>query len=158
MRQLYQSVAHLVSDSGRMCNAPHSSVLFDGIPTLTGLEGDMWASQLLTLNTCTSSARITFDFTNPTDRCRLTNYTGVPYIEVLMFNFNFHARGIKTASSIGVTLSVFSISRLEVSYSCEFSVSVLSDDLVLQQNLPEFGQVLLMLLCLNKILQLVVLQ
>ena len=32
------------------CTAPTSSVLFDGvIPTLTGLDGDMWASQLLTL-------------------------------------------------------------------------------------------------------------
>ena len=34
------------------CNTPTSSVLFDGfIPTLTGLDGDMWASQLLTLQT-----------------------------------------------------------------------------------------------------------
>jgi hypothetical protein len=33
------------------CNTPTTSVLFDGnIPTLTGLDGDMWASQLLTLN------------------------------------------------------------------------------------------------------------
>ena len=32
------------------CNDPASSVLFDGhIPTLTGLDGDMWASQLLTI-------------------------------------------------------------------------------------------------------------
>ena len=32
------------------CEAPTSSVLFDGrIPILTGLDGDMWASQLLTL-------------------------------------------------------------------------------------------------------------
>ena len=34
------------------CDAPTSSVLFNGnIPTLTGLDGDMWASQLLTLQT-----------------------------------------------------------------------------------------------------------
>ena len=52
------------SDSGRVCTTPLSSVLFDGIPTLTGLEGDMWASHLLALNTSTSSANITFDFTN----------------------------------------------------------------------------------------------
>ena len=51
-----------------VCNARHSSVLFDGIPTLAGLEGDMWVSQLLTLNTSTSSASITFDFTNSSDR------------------------------------------------------------------------------------------
>ena len=67
-------------------NAPLSSVLFVGIPTLTGLEGDMWASQLLTLNTSTSSASITFDFTNPTDRNGPTNYTGVSVIEIVMFN------------------------------------------------------------------------
>ena len=76
-----------VSDSSRLCNAPRSSVLFDGIPTLTGLEGDMWASQLLTLNTSTSSASITFDFTNPTDRNGPVEvYTGVSVIEVVMFN------------------------------------------------------------------------
>ena len=63
-----------VSDFGRVCNAPRSSVLFDGIPTLTGLEGDMWASQLLTLNMSTSSASITFDFTNPTDRQIMLEY------------------------------------------------------------------------------------
>ncbi len=45
-----------VSDSGRVCNTPRSSVLFDGIPTLTGLDGNMWATQLLTLNTSTSSS------------------------------------------------------------------------------------------------------
>ena len=56
-----------VSDSGRVCNAPRSSVLLDGIPTLTGLEGDMQASQLLMLNTSTSSGSIIFDFTNSTN-------------------------------------------------------------------------------------------
>ena len=35
-----------------ICNTPTSSVLFDGnIPTLTGLDGNMWASQLLTFQT-----------------------------------------------------------------------------------------------------------
>ena len=54
-----------MSDSGRVCNAPRSSVLFDGIPTLTGLEGDTWASQ--TLYSSTPSAIIIFDLTyNPT--------------------------------------------------------------------------------------------
>ena len=33
------------------CSYPETSVLFDGnIPTLTGLDGDSWADQLLTLN------------------------------------------------------------------------------------------------------------
>ena len=45
-----------------ICNDPTSSVLFDGvIPTLTGLDGDMWASQLLTLNS-TGSIEIAFSF------------------------------------------------------------------------------------------------
>ena len=45
-----------------ICNHPTSSVLFDGvIPTLTGLDGDMWASQLLTLNS-TGSIKVAFSF------------------------------------------------------------------------------------------------
>ena len=45
-----------------ICSHPTSSVLFDGvIPTLTGLDGDMWASQLLTLNS-TGSIKISFAF------------------------------------------------------------------------------------------------
>ncbi len=33
------------------CNEPTTSVLQDGIiPTLTGLDDDMWASRLLTIN------------------------------------------------------------------------------------------------------------
>lgn len=37
---------------GVSCSNVATSVLFDGIiPTLTGLDGDMWANQLLTLNT-----------------------------------------------------------------------------------------------------------
>ena len=55
----------------------------------------MWASQLLTLNTSTSSASITFDFTNPTDRIGPVGYyAGVSVIEVVMFNCP--ARGIVT--------------------------------------------------------------
>ena len=47
------------------CDTPTSSVLFDGnIPTLTGLDGDMWASQLLTLRIKNVIRReIIFDFT-----------------------------------------------------------------------------------------------
>ncbi len=74
-----------VSDSGRVCNTPRSSVLFDGIPTLTGLDGDMWATQLLTLNTSTSSS-ITFDFNTAFNTYGVTTYTGVELIEVVMFN------------------------------------------------------------------------
>ena len=105
-----------VSDSGRVCSAPRSSVLFDGIPTLTGLEGDMWASQLLTLSTSTSSASITFDFSNPTDRNGPTNYAGVSVIEVVMFNC---PRGIG-AGSIAVNVADNSVDNIAVSESCEY--------------------------------------
>ena len=50
------------------CTDPASSVLFDGhIPTLIGLEGDMWASQLLTLLPTAATTEITFDFHNTPD-------------------------------------------------------------------------------------------
>ncbi len=75
-----------VSDSGRVCNTPRSSVLFDGIiPTLTGLDGDMWATQLLTLNRSTSSS-ITFNLNTVFDTNGITTYTGVELIEIVMFN------------------------------------------------------------------------
>ena len=108
-----------VSDSGRLCNAPRSSVLFDGIPTLTGLEGDMWASQLLTLNTTTSSASITFDFTNPTDRYGPTTYTGVEVIEVVMFSCRF--RGIGT-NNVQVSANGHIVDNIVVSDSCNYLV------------------------------------
>ena len=61
------------------CNDPASSVLFDGhIPTLTGQDGDMWASQLLTIQT--SSVLILFDFNDT------PNYTGVEAAEVVAFS------------------------------------------------------------------------
>ena len=62
-------------------NGSSSSVLFDrNVPTLTGLDGDMWASQLLTINTTAISAEITFDFTATPD------YTRVRRVEVVTFN------------------------------------------------------------------------
>ena len=61
------------------CNDPASSVLFDGhIPTLTGLDGDTWASQLLTIQE--PSVLILFDFTDT------PNYTGVEAVEVVAFS------------------------------------------------------------------------
>ena len=116
-----------VSDSGRVCNAPRSSVLFDGIPTLTGLEGDMWASQLLTLNTSTSSTSITFDFTNPTDRNGPTNYLGVSVIEVVMFNCP--DRGIGT-NNVRVSANDNLIDNIAVSDdSCDYLVRGCNSDM-----------------------------
>ncbi len=80
-----------VSNSGRVCNTPRSSVLFDGTPTLTGLDGDMWATQLLTLNTSTSTS-ITLDFNG------LDNYVGVGTIEVVMFSCSMRGIGINSIS------------------------------------------------------------
>ena len=54
-----------VSNNGvtSYCTDPTSSVLFDGvIPTLTGLDGDMWASQLLTLYSTGSITAVVFAF------------------------------------------------------------------------------------------------
>ncbi len=62
------------------CNEPTTSVLQDGIiPTCTGLEGDMWASQLLTINTDSLTTDITFDFE------AAPGYFGVRRFEVVMF-------------------------------------------------------------------------
>ena len=64
------------------CADPISSVLFDGIiPTLTGLDGDMWASQLLTLQRTSSRVSALFDFTDT------AGYGGLfGRLEVVMFN------------------------------------------------------------------------
>ena len=116
-----------MSDSGRVCNAPRSSVLFDGIPKLTGLEGDMWASQLLTLNTSISYASITFDFTNPTDRNGPTNYAGVPGFEVVMFNCP--ARGIGT-NNVLVSANGNAFGNIAVSdESCDYLVRECNTDI-----------------------------
>jgi hypothetical protein len=70
-----------VNETESTCSTPATSVLFDGIvPTLTGLDGNMWASQLLTIQTATPSTEITFDFMDTPD------YSGVEAVEVVMFN------------------------------------------------------------------------
>ena len=61
------------------CQDPASSVLFDrNIPTLTGLDGDMWARQLFT--THGTPATITFDFTET------PGFVGVRRVEMVLFN------------------------------------------------------------------------
>ena len=65
----------------KTCSRPRSSVLFDGhVPKLTGLDGDMWASQLLTINTTQSLANVTFNFTDT------PGYDRIERVEVVMFN------------------------------------------------------------------------
>ena len=72
------------------CADPTSSVLFDdprGMPILTELDSDLWASQLLTIQKTASSIDITFDFHK--------NVT-VNRIEMVMFNCPQKKVGVQT--------------------------------------------------------------
>ena len=74
------------------CLQPNSSVLFDwDVPTLAGLDGDMWASQLLTIQSINKRVdiRSTFSFNVTVER-----------IEVLIFNCS-------TILSRNITLELF---------------------------------------------------
>ena len=64
------------------CDDPASSVLFDGyIPAVARLDGDKWASQLLTLHKFSNlSIMISFDFTNT------PRYRGFNWVELVVFN------------------------------------------------------------------------
>ena len=71
---------------------PTSTILFDrGIPTLTGLDGDIWASQLLTIQTTASSINIIFDLRTPT-------FMRVDRVEVVMFNCPQWGIGVESVS------------------------------------------------------------
>ena len=75
------ATGHCSSVTGNTCLDPTSSVLFDGIiPTLTGLNGNTWACQLLTMRTCTSFAVLSFDFTGT------PNFVGLRRVEMVLFN------------------------------------------------------------------------
>ena len=69
----------VIIESTTICTNPKSSVLFDGhFPTLTGLDGNMWANQLLTIQIVASPrVEITFGFHDTPTFTR---------VEVLMFN------------------------------------------------------------------------
>ena len=74
------------------CVQPNSSVLFDwSVPTLTGLDGDKWASQLLTIQSINGciDIRSTFAFNVTIER-----------VELLMFNCS-------KISSQNITLELF---------------------------------------------------
>ena len=116
-----------LSDSNRVCNAPLTSVLFDGIPSLTGLDGDMWARQLLTFNTSVSSASITFNFTNATDNNGITFYTGIETIEVVMFNCPMRGIGAKNIAILTDGRPIDNIKLGQNSTSCDYLVRACSD-------------------------------
>ncbi len=110
-----------VSDSSRVCNTPRSSVLFDGVtPTLTGLDGDMWATQLLTLNTSTSTS-ITFKFNEA------ANYVGVGTIEIVLFSCSMRGIGVTSISIRGDDNSDLGVINYN-SRSCEYLVRACISD------------------------------
>ena len=75
------STGNCCNGTNRTCSKPNSSVLFDGhVPTLTGLDGDMWAGQLLTIQTTQSVTNVIFDFTDT------PGYDRIERVEVVMFN------------------------------------------------------------------------
>ena len=114
-----------LADSGRVCNAPRTSVLFDGIPTLTELDGDMWARQLLTFDTSVSPASITFNFTVTRDKYGVTTfYGGLDTIEVVMFNCPMRGIGTNNVVVLADGSEVDRIEMLQNSTSCEYLVRV----------------------------------
>ena len=116
-----------LTDSGRVCNAPLTSVLFDGVPTLTGLDGDMWARQLLTFNTSVSEASITFNFTTVRDNNGITTYPGVETIEVVMFNCPMRGIGTDNIAILADGSLTDTIPLNDNSTSCDYLVRVCVD-------------------------------
>ena len=105
-----------------VCRQPASSVLFDGkTPTLTGLSGNMWANQLITLSSAEDESRsilLTFEFDSP-------EYTGVGEVQVTMFNcpdWGLAVRSIRLQNSGGE--NVLSSSRV-LNSSCISLVTVM---------------------------------
>ena len=62
------------------CDAPLTSVLFDGVPTFTGADGAMWASSLLVLQATRGMDSVTYDFS------ATPGYQEVQAMELVMFN------------------------------------------------------------------------
>ena len=86
------------TDGGSTCNTPNTSVLFDGnIPTLTGLQGDMWASQLLILQSSALQVNISFNFTSTDSE----NPPIMELIEVVMFNCPELGTEVQTIQHLG---------------------------------------------------------
>lgn len=122
------------------CGTPTTSVLFDShIPTLSGLEGDMWASRLLTMQASDSSSTdITFNFT------ATQGYNGVRCIRVAMFNckqWGVSIQTIRLKGETGGTLDVENLSadlnlcdglvRICISHTISFSSTVITLQFVL---------------------------
>ena len=106
------------------CLQPTSSVLFDGrVPTLTGLDGNTWASQLLTINEIKSLTTVTFDFTDT------PGYDRVERVEVVMFNcpqWGVASTNIQLdgATARGQPFTLFDLTSVSSLTSCESLVRV----------------------------------
>ena len=107
------------SNSGALtCADPTSSVLFDdprGMPVLTGLDGDMWASQLLTIQTTASSIDIIVDLNTPT-------FTRAERVEVVMFNCPQWGIGVQTIQVFAQNTQ-FALTNVDIT-SCASLVQV----------------------------------
>ena len=113
------------------CEAPTSSVLFDGnIPTLTGLDGDMWASQLFAVQIRQPSGIEIIS--------GITGGSGVERVEVVMFNcpewgIAVQAIGIWSATSISSTRTLIGTTRPTIT-SCNSLVRVCTSSLAITQH------------------------
>ena len=116
------------------CTDPTSSVLFDGvIPTLTGLDGDMWASQLLTLQKKTiARPSVTFDFTGTQDYVGLSGR-----LEVVMFNCperGISASAIRVPTSSSTSVTNFMVVNINIT-SCGSLVRVCTPIMTVQPSI-----------------------
>jgi hypothetical protein len=122
---------------GAACDTPTTSVLFDGIiPTLTGLDGNMWASQLFTLG---STIAFLFDFT------MLPEYEGFTRFEVVTFQCPEWGIGVSNidiaVANSFQTLETDQTEEVNASLvsSCESLVRVCID--INRENIEVFGPI-----------------
>ena len=114
------------------CDSSTSRVLFDGnIPTLTGLDGDMWASQLLTLEptiNIQTRREIILDFTET---------PGVQRVQLVVFNCPEWGIAVQTirlhaAQSIDVTTSLVATFPVPTITSCDSLVRICISQFIVQ--------------------------
>ena len=95
------SDSHL-SDELMTCLQPNSSFLFDGcVPTLTGLDGDMWASQLLTIRSINGRIDISSSFIEEIALTPDSDNVTIEKVEVVMFNCPKSSQSISLEISVG---------------------------------------------------------
>ena len=85
------------------CLQPNSSFLFDGrVPTLTGLDGDMWASQLLIIQSINGRIDISSSFIEETALIPDSDINvTIERVEVVMLNCPESSQSISLEISVG---------------------------------------------------------